>query len=88
MLIMYIYQIYKTKKDLQDHIKNNKLHKDYYFAFKNSIYKMIDENHYVRLNYYEFENDYVKSHIEKMVNLKYEEGDIIKIIGNRRDEKQ
>ena len=79
MLIMYIYQVYKTKKDLQNSIKDSKLHKGYYFAFNNSIYQMINDKDYFRVNYFIFENDSTRKHVEKITNIKYQSGDIIKI---------
>lgn len=78
---MYIYKAYKTKKDLQNNIKNNKLHKGYYFALNNSIYQMISDKDYVRVNYFIFENDSMRKQAERIADLKYQEGDIIKITG-------
>jgi hypothetical protein len=76
---MYIYQNYKNKKDLQNSIKNNNLHKGYYFAFNNSIYQMINDKDYIRVNYFIFENDSVRKQVERIADLKYQDGDIIKI---------
>lgn len=78
---MYIYQVYKTKKDLQNSIKDNKLHENYYFAFNNSIYQMINDRDYVRVNYFIFENDSMRKQVERIADLKYQNGDIIKIMG-------
>ena len=76
---MYIYQVYKNKKDLQNSIKDNKLHEDYYFAFNHSIYKMINDRDYVRVSYFIFDNDLMRKNIEKIADLKYQDGDVIKI---------
>lgn len=57
---MYIYQVYKNKKDLQNSIKDNRLHEDYYFAFNNSIYQMINDRDYVRVSYFIFDSDVMR----------------------------
>ena len=78
---MYIYQVYKNKKDLQNSIRDNKLHKGYYFAFNNSIYQMIDDKDYVRVNYFIFNSDAMRRQAERIADLIYQDGDIIKITG-------
>ena len=78
---MYIYQNYKSKKQLNKAIKDNNLHKDYLFGFDHKLYKMLDDTYYVKVSYFEYSNNYDKKNIERLCELEYEPGDIIKITG-------
>ena len=78
---MYIYKIYKNQKEIKEDIKNKILKSQYIFAFDESIYQMIDDKNYVRMNYFEFMSDAARKSIEKITNVKYQIGDIIKIVG-------
>ena len=78
---MYIYQNYENKKDLNKDIKSNKLQKDYLFGLSHKLYKMLDDKNYVRISYFEYCNNYDKKNVERLCELTYEPGDIIKITG-------
>ena len=81
---MYIYKVYKNKKEINVAIQENKLKENYIFAYGKHLYKMIDDKLYQRISYFEYANNALKNQIERISNLKYEEGDIIKITGNYR----
>ena len=42
---------------------------------------MVNDRDYVRVNYFIFENDSTRKQIEKLTDIKYQGGDIIKITG-------
>lgn len=82
---MYIYDVYETKKQLNEALKNNNLHKDYYFAYNHSIYQMVDDKNYIKVNYFIFDNDSMRKQVERIANLRYQEGDIMKICNTVRN---
>ena len=49
---------------------------------------MIDDKNYVRISYFTFANDFDKKSVERICNLEYKIGEIIKITGtyNNDDE--
>ena len=40
---------------------------------------MINDRDYVRVSYFIFDNDLMRKNIEKIADLKYQDGDVIKI---------
>ena len=77
---MYIYKVYKTIKEIDKDIKLNKLKEGCIFAYNKHLYRMFDGKIYQRISYFEYDNNSLKKSVERIADLVYEAGDIIKII--------
>ena len=80
---MYIYQIYKTKKAINEAISTAKLGPDYIFSYNGSLYKMINSLKYKRMTEITYVNNCEKQRIERMCSLVYQPGDSIFIAKER-----
>jgi hypothetical protein len=76
---MFVYKIYKSREQIEEDYKNNKLFKNYIFAYDRRLYIVTDHSFtfYKPLNPVVFENAIERDRVVKMCNLLWYEDDIV-----------
>ena len=85
---MVIYKIYKTREEIENDYKNNKLKINYIFAYDRRLYIVTNSNFtfYKPLNPIVFRNCWERDHIEKMCDLLWYDTDIVVLLNKLEED--